>query len=81
MPHFYILKSKHSGKYYIGSTENIEQRLKLHNSGKVISTKSGKPWAIIYTECFENIKLAKRRELQVKNWKSRGAIERIISKH
>jgi len=44
MFYFYILKSEKTGKYYVGSTENFENRLKMHNFGKVKSTKNSKPW-------------------------------------
>ena len=75
----YILKSLRSSKYYIGSTENLDKRLKLHNTGKVRSTKSDMPWQRIYFESFESLSNARKRELQIKNWKSRKAIEHLIS--
>ncbi|WP_367119222.1 GIY-YIG nuclease family protein, partial [uncultured Mucilaginibacter sp.] len=31
----YILQSTKSGRYYIGHTSNIEERLERHNTGKV----------------------------------------------
>ncbi|MGB5927048.1 MAG: GIY-YIG nuclease family protein [Cyclobacteriaceae bacterium] len=49
----YILKSQTTGKYYYGSTKNLDERLKYHNRGKVRSTKGGRPWAIHYSEEFE----------------------------
>lgn len=74
----YILKSFSSSKYYIGSTKNIEERLKLHNSKKVRSTQSDSPWEIVFFESFDLLSDARRRELQIKKWKSRKAIERLI---
>jgi putative endonuclease len=44
----YILFSKSSLKYYTGQTDNLEDRLLRHNSGQSISTKSGKPWEVVY---------------------------------
>ncbi len=44
----YILFSKSSLKYYTGQTDNLENRLQRHNSGLSLSTKSGKPWELIY---------------------------------
>ncbi|WP_415831470.1 GIY-YIG nuclease family protein, partial [Flavobacterium terrigena] len=32
------------GKYYIGQTNNMEDRLRRHNSGYSLSTKNGIPW-------------------------------------
>ena len=78
MFYFYILKSLISLKCYVGSSENIGKRLKFHNLGKVKSTKYDKPWKLVYSESFKNLREARKRELQVKNWKSRLAIERLI---
>ena len=78
MFHFYILKSLTSAKYYIGSSGNIGKRLKFHNLGKVQSTKHDRPWKLVYSESFKSLREARIRELQVKNWKSRLAIEKLI---
>ncbi len=48
----YILFSKTSLKFYTGQTNDIEDRLKRHNSGLNLATKSGKPWELIYTNEF-----------------------------
>ena len=40
----YVLKSTINNDLYVGSTENVENRLRLHNSGKVKSTKAYRPW-------------------------------------
>ena len=43
----YILQSKvNTDRFYIGFTENIENRLKAHNSGKDPHTSKYKPWRI-----------------------------------
>ena len=73
----YILKSR-NGSYYVGSTNDRDVRLSYHNDGKVKSTKSGRPWKMIYSESFDTLGDARKRELQIKNWKSRAAIERLI---
>jgi putative endonuclease len=44
MFYVYINYSSKFDKYYIGQTENFESRFKLHNEGKVLSTKSYIPW-------------------------------------
>ena len=73
----YILISKKNNKYYIGYTENLEQRLLSHNSGAVRSTRRDVPWEVFHTEDFATKVEAIRRERQPKNWKSRKAIERL----
>ena len=74
----YILKSINSGKYYIGSTENFQKRLIIHNLGRVKSTKHDKPWILVKLENFQSLREARKRELQIKNWKSREAIEKLF---
>lgn len=78
MFYFYILKSVKTGKHYIGSTENFEARLILHNRGMVRSTKNGCPWKTLLIQNFTTLKEAKRMEIKIKKWKSRKAIERLI---
>ena len=48
----YILFSKNSSKFYTGQTKNIDDRIKRHNSGFSLSTKSGIPWELIYQISF-----------------------------
>jgi putative endonuclease len=48
----YIIFGEISSKYYIGQTNNIYDRLKRHNSGKSLSTKSGILWTLIYKTEF-----------------------------
>lgn len=74
----YILKSEKTDSYYVGCTENINARLALHNAGRVRATKSGVPWNLFYKESFANLAGAFRREQQIKKWKSRKAIERLV---
>lgn len=45
----YILYSNTKEKFYIGQTNDINNRLKGHNNGQSLSTKSGIPWKVIYT--------------------------------
>lgn len=75
----YILKSLKDGKYYYGSTEDIEKRLKHHNSRKVKSTKNRKPFTIQYFDIFDSRKEAELRERYFKtidgyNWLKQNRI-------
>ena len=76
----YILKSLKTGQYYIGSTHDCRVRLIQHNRGLSRSTKRGRPWMLIYTEKYSTLVDARRREKQIKHWKSRVAIERLLNK-
>jgi putative endonuclease len=75
----YILKSQVSGSYYVGSCEDIATRLKQHNKGFVTSTKRYVPWDLIYTEGYLTLKEARTREKQLKSWKKRSMIEKLIA--
>ncbi|WP_026966446.1 GIY-YIG nuclease family protein [Algoriphagus terrigena] len=76
----YILFSSKTGNYYVGSAENLDSRLRHHNSGLTPSTKAGAPeWTIKYSQTLENRSLALKRELEIKRKKSRKYIEWLIS--
>ena len=62
----YVIKSVKDGKLYIGSTENLVQRIKEHNSGKNKSTKHRKPFELVYQESFRTIAEARIREKKFK---------------
>ncbi|MBK9284362.1 MAG: GIY-YIG nuclease family protein [Sphingobacteriaceae bacterium] len=75
----YILKSLRDGKYYYGSCQNLEARLKNHNSGRVRSTKSRRPLAVHYQEEFATRSEAYKREIFFKtidgyNWLKKNKI-------
>lgn len=62
----YVIESKKNGDLYTGYTKNLIQRLREHNQGLNFSTKSGKPWKLIYYEACLNKNDAKRRENYLK---------------
>ncbi len=67
----YILFPEGRDRYYIGSCGDISIRLDQHNSGRNISTKSGIPWRLVYTEEVGTRQEARKRELEIKKKKSR----------
>jgi putative endonuclease len=76
----YIIYSNSRNKYYIGSTGDLEDRLKRHNKGRSRYTKSGIPWVLVYTEEFTTRGEAIHREKQLKSWKNRKRLENLIRK-
>ena len=62
----YVLKSKKDGKLYFGYTSDLKKRLKEHNSGKVLSTKSRAPFKLVYLEGYASAYDAKKREHNLK---------------
>ena len=65
----YIIFSKTRKKFYIGSSreDSFASRLKAHNTGKVRSTKSGRPWIEITTKLFDNYTNARKKEIFLKS--------------
>ena len=74
----YILYSVALDKYYIGSTKDIASRLEKHLQSKKGFTAKAKDWILVYSEDFESKQEAIKRELQIKKWKSRKMIEKLI---
>ena len=67
MFYVYILKSDKDSKCYIGSTNDLKHRLKLHNQGRIFSTKNRIPFKLIYYEAYLSEKDARIREQALKN--------------
>ena len=78
MYYTYILYSKSINKYYVGYTENLELRIERHNSGWGKYSSRGIPWELIYSESFSTKSEAIKRENEIKRWKSRAMIEKLI---
>ncbi len=64
--HVYILYSEKLQQYYVGQTEDIEQRLIRHNSGHGKHTKKGVPWILVWSKEVESRSLAMRLERSIK---------------
>ncbi|WP_438962736.1 GIY-YIG nuclease family protein [Nonlabens sp.] len=74
----YILFSEQLDRYYIGSSQDVERRLKKHLASNKGFTARAKDWVIKYTEKFQSKNEALQRENQIKKWKSRAMIEKLI---
>ena len=79
MWHIYILYSAARDTYYVGYTgDDLQERLRKHNSHHKGFTGSAIDWKIMHTESYELKGEAQRRERQIKSWKSRKRIEKLI---
>jgi len=81
MQYLYILKSSIDGKLYIGCTNDLKKRLKLHNSKKVDSTKYRSPLKLIYYEAYLNKKDAFEREKFYKSGWGRKHVKKILANY
>ncbi|MDM8550157.1 GIY-YIG nuclease family protein [Desulfobacterales bacterium HSG2] len=76
--YMYILKCA-NGKYYTGSTKNLDRRLAQHQAGEGANfTRRYRPVELVYYEEFERIDEAFCREKQVQGW-SRKKKEALIN--
>ncbi|MFH1868962.1 MAG: GIY-YIG nuclease family protein [Candidatus Omnitrophota bacterium] len=66
MYYVYVLKSSKDNMLYTGSTNNLKRRLKEHNKGLVYSTKSRRPFNLVYYEAYSSEKDARKRESNLK---------------
>ena len=51
---------------YVGYTNNLKNRIKLHNSGKGAKFTRGRKWKLIYKEKFRSKNKAILREYYIK---------------
>ena len=62
----YFLYSEKWGRYYVGVSNDLEDRLARHNSGQSLSTKGGIPWKIIHVIICESKSEAMSLETKIK---------------
>ncbi|HRX63884.1 MAG TPA: GIY-YIG nuclease family protein [Candidatus Absconditabacterales bacterium] len=68
-----------NGKYYIGSSQNVERRFEEHNRGLVKSTKNNRPLKLLFVKEFKDYNSALKQELSLKKQKDRKAVERFMA--
>ena len=81
MPYLYILKSFKDNNLYIGTCNNLYERLEKHNKGLVKSTKHRIPFVLVYEEYFDNLSGARKKEWQLKYTPWGGKLKKeLVSK-
>jgi putative endonuclease len=69
MSHFFYLARCSDGSLYAGTCINVAEREAKHNDGSGAKyTRSRRPISIIYTEEFETLSEARKREAEIKTW-------------
>ncbi len=68
-------------KFYIGLTEDLQNRIKEHKNGEVRTTKSFDKILLVYYEACLNKTDARKRELQLKSGFGRGYLKRRIENY
>ena len=62
MWYVYILESLKDNDHYVGLTDDLKNRFKKHNQGKVASTKFRTPFKLIHYEAYLHKNDATNRE-------------------
>ncbi|MGB2867607.1 MAG: GIY-YIG nuclease family protein [Bacteroidota bacterium] len=74
----YLLQSLKDKFFYTGYTQNLQNRIALHNAGKVSSTRNRAPFVLVYWEGCLNQQDATKREKYLKSaWGKRYLKNRI----
>ncbi|MDO8569333.1 MAG: GIY-YIG nuclease family protein [bacterium] len=76
----YMIRNK-GNKLYVGVTENPSKRLTHHNRKRGAQfTQNNPSFEIVFLEKYENLALARKREVQVKKWR-RDKKDELITKY
>jgi putative endonuclease len=79
-PVAYIIYSQKLDKYYVGSSENFNERIVTHNSDENENwSKVGRPWQEYLIIVCSTGRQARRIEKYIKKMKSRKYIEYLAS--
>ena len=79
MPYMYILYSSEIERFYIGATSSSpDERLVKHLTNHSGFTARAKDWKVVYYEKCPSIQMAKARERELKDWKSKYRIQKLI---
>lgn len=66
----YIMASTRNGTIYVGVTSDLQKRVWEHREGVIPGfTKRWGCKMLVWYEAFDDIQDARRRELQMKDWK------------
>jgi putative endonuclease len=77
--YMYVLRSKLTGRLYVGSASDLEDRVHRHNTGQSKSTRHGVPWELIHQEAYPTRSEAVRREMYYKTGKGREELRRLLA--
>ncbi|MDO8466799.1 MAG: GIY-YIG nuclease family protein [bacterium] len=76
----YAIYNKQNKKFYIGQTDDLEQRIKFHNEKmfKGYTSRFDGSWELIYSETVSTRPEALLREKQLKSFRGREFIKKQI---
>jgi putative endonuclease len=81
MHYVYVMRSERDGKFYVGYTSDLRKRVKLHNEGRVLSTRTRRPFELVYYEACLARGDALKREKYLKTAYGKRYIKNRIREH
>ena len=81
MFYVYLLYSEKDGKFYTGSTNDLQRRLLEHISGNVGSTKNRRPLKLIYYETCLSEEDGQQREMYLKSGMGKRYLRNRIKRY
>ena len=77
MFYVYVLRSGKTGRRYVGSCEDLDDRLQRHNGGESKATKHGVPWTLLHVKNFATRAAALARERYYKSGRGRDELNQL----
>ena len=77
MFYIYVLQSTKTGRRYLGSCDNLDERIRRHNLGHSKATRHGIPWTLMHSESFSSRAEATRKERFYKTGRGRDELNRL----
>lgn len=75
----YVLRSLKDTQLYIGHTQDLENRLREHNSGGVSSTRRRIPFVLLHSQAFQTRSGARWQERRWKTAWGHKQLEKFLS--
>ena len=72
--HVYVLRSVKTGRHYVGSCRDLDDRIRRHTAGHSKATRHGIPGSLVKKENFSTRAEAVRRELYFKTGRGRDEL-------
>jgi putative endonuclease len=78
MFYLYILRSGKTGRRYVGSCEDLDDRVRRHNVGEAKATRHGIPWKLVHTKSFLTRRDAVKKGRYYKTGRGRDELDRLV---
>jgi len=75
--YIYILKDT-EGRYYVGSTNNLPERIRHHKGGFTPTTHRMKNPKLVLAQSYPSLEMARKIERKIKLLKRKDYIEKMV---